>query len=101
MPVLMMHVGHMRMRVHQISVRVLMHMRFTRWILGTMCMLMMFIMRVSVRMSCWRMAVDVLVTLRNVKPYTEAHQNTGDNQWRGNWLTKSKNCYGCSEEGCG
>jgi len=72
-PVPMMHVWRMRMRVHQGCVLMCMHVGFARRILGAVCMLMMFIMCVSVRMSCWRMVVDVLVALRNVQPYTEAH----------------------------
>ena len=73
MAMLMMHIGHMRVRVHQTCMLMCMYMGFTRRVVGPMCMLMMLIMRMSVRMSYWRMVVDVLVTLRNVKPYTESH----------------------------
>ena len=66
MPMLMMHVGHMRMRVRQSCVPMLMHVGFAGRIIWPMGMLMMFIMRVSVRMSYWLMAVDVLMTLRNM-----------------------------------
>jgi len=63
MPVLMMHVGHMGMCVDQSHVPMLMHMGFAGRIVWLMGMLMMLIMRVSVRMSYRFMVVDVLVVL--------------------------------------
>jgi hypothetical protein len=51
MPMLMMHVGHMGMRVHQSRMLMLMHVGFAGRVLGPMGMLVMFIMRVNVRMS--------------------------------------------------
>jgi len=99
MPMLMVHVGQMRMRVHQSCVPVLMHVGFARRILRPMRMLMMFIMRMSVRMSCWLVVVDVLVALRNVKPHPETHQCTGNNQRQGNWLAEYQDCHGCTKKG--
>src|SRR5260370_512760 len=94
MPVLMMHVGRMRVRVRQSCMPMQVHVGFAGRILRPMRMLMMFIMRVSVRMSYWLMLVDVLVTLRNVKPHPKAHQCAGNNQRQGNWLAECKNSYG-------
>ena len=92
MPMPVMHVGHMRMRVRQSGMPMHMHVGFAGRILWSMRMLMMFIMRVSVRVSYWLMLVDVLVVLRNVKPHSEAHQCAGNNQRRGNWVAERKNC---------
>ena len=99
MPMLMMHVGHMRMRVRQSCVPMLMHVRFAGWIIWPMGMLMMFIMRVSVRMSYRFMVVDMLMAFRNVKPHPETHQCTGNNQRQGNWLAEYQNCHGCTKKG--
>ena len=79
MPVLMMHVGHMGMRVDESCMPMLMHVGFAGRILRPMGMLMMLIMRVSVRMSYRFMVVDVLVALRNMKPHPETHQCAGYN----------------------
>ena len=79
MPMLMMHVGHMAMRVHQSCMPMLMHVGFAGRILRSMGMLMVLIMRVSVRMSYRFMVVDVLVALRNMKPHPETHQCAGNN----------------------
>ena len=51
MPMLMMHVGHVGMHVHQSCMPMRMHVGFAGRILRPMGMLMMLIMRVSVRMS--------------------------------------------------
>ncbi len=63
MPMLVMHVGRMRMRVHQNRMPMLMHVRLAWRILWPMGMLMMLIMRVSMRMSYRFMRVDMLVAL--------------------------------------
>ena len=96
---LMMHVGHMGMRMDQSCMPMLMHVGFAGRILWPMGMLMMMlIMRVSVRMSYRFMVVDVLVALRNVKPHPETHQYTGNNQREGNWLAKCKDRCGYAKE---
>jgi hypothetical protein len=101
MPMPMMHVGHMGMRVHQSCMPMLMHMGFAGRILRPMGMLMMLVMRVSVRMSYRFMAVDVLVALRHVKPNPESHQCSGNNQREGNWLAECKDRCGRAKKGRG
>ena len=91
---LVMHVGHMGMHVHQSCMPMLMHVGFAGWILWPMGMLMMLIMRVSVRMSYWFMVVDMLVALRNVKPHPKTHQCSGNNQRESNWLVECKDSRG-------
>ncbi len=98
---LMMHVGHMRMRVHQSCMPMLMRVGFAQCILWPVRMLMMFIMRVGVRMSYRFMLVEVFVALRDMKPHAETHQCTGNNEWKGNGLAKCKNCRRCAEKGGG
>ena len=93
MPMLMMHVGHMGMRVHQSCMLMLMHVGFAGRVLGPMGMLVMFIMRVSVRMNYRFMVVDVLVALRNMKPHPESHHCSGNNQRERNWRAECKD--GC------
>jgi len=100
-PMLMMHVGHMGMRVHQSCMAMLMHVGFAGRVLWLMGMLMMFIVRVGVRMNYWFVIVDMLVTLRKVKPHPETHQCTGSNQWEGNWLAECSNCDGRAKKGGG
>src|SRR5262245_1713225 len=101
MPVLMMHVGHMGMCVDKSCMAMLMHMGFAGRILGLMGMLMMFVMRVSVRMSYRFMVVDVLVAFRNVKPHAETHQCTGNNQRESNGLAQCKDRRGRAKKGRG
>src|SRR5215831_8674442 len=101
MPMLMMHVGHMGMRVHQSRMPMLMHVRFAGRIRCPMGMLVMLIMRVSVRMSYRFMVVDVLVALRNVKPYPESNQCAGNNQREGDWIAECKDRSGRSKKWCG
>lgn len=101
MPMLMMHVGHMGMRVHQSCMPMLMHMGFAGRILQPMGMLMMLVMRVSVRMSYRFMAVDVLVALRHVKPNPESHQCSGNNQRESNRLAECKDRCGRAKKGRG
>ena len=98
---LMMHVGHMGMRVLQSGMPMLMHVGFAGRILWPMGMLMMLIMPVSVRMSYRLMIVHVLVALRNVKPHPETHQCAGNNQRQGNWLAECKDRCGCAKKGGG
>jgi hypothetical protein len=87
---LVMHVGHMGMHVHQSCMPMLMHVGFAGRILWPMRMLVMLIMRVSVRMSYRLMVVDVLVALRNVKSHPETHQCTSNNQRESNWVVECK-----------
>jgi len=101
MPVLMMHVGHMGMRVHQSCMPMLMHVRFAGRILGPMGMLMMLIMHVSVRMSYRFMVVHVSVALRDVKPHAESHQCAGNNQRECNWLAECKDGCNSAKKGGG
>ena len=101
MPMPMMHVGHMRMRVRQSGMPMRMHVGFAGRILRSMGMLMMFIMRMSVRVSYRLMLMDVLVVLRNVKPHAEAHQCAGNKQRQGNWVAERKNCRGRAKKGGG
>jgi hypothetical protein len=63
MPMLVMHVGHMGMRVHQSCMPMFMDVGLAGRILWPMRMLMMLIMRVSMRMSYRFMIVDMLVAL--------------------------------------
>jgi hypothetical protein len=53
-------------------------------------MSMMFIVRVSVRMSYRFVNVHMLVALRNMKPCPETHQYTGNNQRERNGLAECK-----------
>ncbi len=101
MPVLVMHVGHMGMRVDQSCMPMLMHVGFAGRILWPMRMLVMLIMGVSVRMSYRFMVVDVLVAFRNVKPRPETHQCTGNNQRESNWLVECKDRSGRAKKGRG
>ena len=98
---LMMHVGHMGMRVLQSGMPMLMHVGFAGRILWPVRMSMMFIVRVSVRMSYRLMIVHVLVALRNVKPHPETHQCTGNNQRQGHWLAECKDRCGRAKKGGG
>src|SRR5215472_4341321 len=75
------------------SMPMLVRVGFARRILWPMGMLMMLIMRVSMRMSYRFMVVDMLMAFRNVKPHPESHQCTSNNQWEGRWLAECKD--GC------
>jgi len=98
---LVMHVGHMRMRVDQSRMPMLMHVGLAGRILWPVGMLMMLIMCVSVRMSYRFMIVEVLVALRNMKPNPETHQCAGNNKREGNWLAECKDRCGRAKKGRG
>ena len=60
---LVVYVGRVRVCVHESCVPMLMYVRFACRIFRPMRMLMVFVVRVGVQMSCWIMAVNVLVAL--------------------------------------
>ena len=86
-PVLVVHVRHVRMCMHERAMPMSVYVGLARRIVWPMGMLMMFIMRVCVQMSCRLMAVDLLVALRDVNPYAERHQRASGDQRHGNRLT--------------
>ena len=98
---LMMHVRHMAMGVHLSGMPMLVRVGFARRILWPMGMLMMLIMRVSMRMSYRFMVVDMLMAFRNVKPHPESHQCTSNNQREGRWLVECKDGCRCAKKGGG
>src|SRR5258708_15203866 len=101
MLMLMMHVRHMRVRVHESGMPMLMHVGFAGRIPWPMRMSMMFIMGMSVRMNYRFVIVDMLVALRNVKPHSETHQCTGNDQRQGHWLAECKNRHDRAKKGGG
>jgi hypothetical protein len=61
MPMQVVQVWRMRMRMHERGVSMPVHVGLARRVVRLMHMLMVFIMRVRVQMSCRLMAVGVLV----------------------------------------
>lgn len=94
MPMLMMHVGQVRMDMPERVMLMPVGVRFARRIVRSVHMLMMFVMSVRVGMSYWLMEVLVLVVLSEVKPNTQTHQSACGDELHSDWLSKS-------EHGCG
>lgn len=73
MPVRVMHVGEMRMLVSQRGMPMPMRVRFPRRVVGTVVMLVVFVVTVGVFVIHRLMGVHVFVALRQVQVDAQAH----------------------------
>ena len=101
MTMLMMHVGHVRVGVHNLIMLMPMGVRFARWIVWRVRMLMMFVMTVRVGMSHWLMDVLVPVVLCEVKPHAGCHERARGNKLKRDRLAEREECAERPEEGGG
>ena len=86
MPMLVMHVGHMRMLVSQPHMRVEMGVRFARRVFGPMGVLMMLVVNVSMRMCHRFMPMLMFVMFGQVQPHAERHEQAGRDELEGHGL---------------
>ena len=50
--------------------------------------LMMFIMEVCVRVSCFLVRVEVFMALGDMQPHTDSHKPTGHEEPSGDWVAE-------------
>ena len=89
--VVRMRVGHRRVAV---AVRVTSAWRYGFFV----CMLMVLVVFVLVRMLERFMAMLVLVALREMQPYSDRHQDGGDEELPGDRLSQEHERYRCADE---
>jgi hypothetical protein len=90
-PVLVVHVRHMRMRVFQPTVAVRVRVGFAGRVLRPMAVLMVLVMHMRMRVHQWFMYMLMLVVLGHMQPDSNRHQNTGDNEGDGYGLAEGDN----------
>lgn len=76
MAVCVVHVGKMRMFVNERGMLVNMGMRFTRWIIQAVLMLVVLVMHVGVGMLRQRVDMFMIVLLGRMQPDPQSHQPT-------------------------
>ena len=89
MPVLVVHVGHVRVGVPQSPVLMGMGVRLAWGIFGSVGMLMMLVVHVRVRVPHRLVGVLVLMAFREVQPNAHAHQAASHQQLNGDGFAKS------------
>ncbi len=75
MPVLVMHVGDMRVRMAQAAMLVRMRMRLAGRVAGLVRVPMMLVMHVGVRMGGRLVHVLMLVVFGQMQPHADRHQH--------------------------
>lgn len=94
----MVHIGHVRMRVAHFAMGVKVRVRFAGRIERTVPVLMMFVMHVGMAMRQGLMNMFVLVSLREMQPNTDSHQNAGDGKLHRDRLAERQDCGNAAEE---
>lgn len=74
MPVRMMHIRHMRVLVPQTDMLVTVRMRLSRWIVGSMPVLMMDVVNMGMHVLHRLVLMIVFVHFRQMKPDADTHQ---------------------------
>lgn len=97
----MMNIRLMRMRVLQRLMLMPMAVRFAGRIMGAVSMLMMFVVMVKMFVFQWLMSMPVLMMLREVQPYADGHECTGNQKRRRDGITEKEDGKNRSDKWCG
>ena len=98
MPVVVMHVGHVRVRVCQRFVLVRVRVRLSRRILQAMVMPVMLVVAVGMGVHHPDMGVRMRVSLGDVQPNAGTHHYSGDRELDGRSLLGSDDRGGGADE---
>ena len=101
MAVQVMHVGRVRMSMLNRPMLVRMGVGLSGWILGTVCMLMVFVMHMRMRVHHRLVDVLVLVALSDVQPDTQRHERSCREELRGDGLSERNDGGNSPQEGRG
>ena len=99
MAVQVMHVGRVRMSMLNRLMLVRMRVGLSGWILGTVCMLMVFVMHMRMRVHHRLVDVLVLVALSDVQPDTQRHERSCREELRGDGLSERNDGGNSPQEG--
>jgi len=98
MPVVVMHVRHVRMRVRQRFVLVRMRVRLSRRILRAVAVPVMLVVAVGMGVHHSDMGVRMRMSLGDVQPNAGTHQYSGDGELDGRSLLGSNDRGGGADE---
>ena len=98
MPVPVVNIRIMRVAVRQFLVPMRVRVRFTRWIAGSMNVLVMRVMRVPMVVHQRFMAMLMRVALGQVQPNSGGHKQAGDQKSRAHCIAEKRDGHGGAHE---
>ena len=102
MLMLVVHVGHVPVRVLQPAVPVRMGMRLAERIVRAVFVLVMCVMHMRVRVREHLVLVFMLVILGEMQPHPDSHEPASDKKTGGHRFVQGDDCHHCAQKGgCG